>query len=60
MEIEKKSELVEKIKAVIDQDFAEGRTTTYSDSELENIIKDIDSDAYLALIHHRKQVISKK
>lgn len=60
IEIDKKSELVAKIKDVIDQDFAEGRTTTYSDTELENLIKDIDSDAYLALIHHRKQVVSKK
>ena len=58
--IDKHADLVIKMKDAIDKDFAEGRTTTYADPELETIIREVDSDAYLALIHHRRKVISHK
>lgn len=57
---DKRSPLVEKIKAAIDAEYAGGRTTSFSDTELENIIKNADADAYLALIHHRKRIMSEK
>jgi len=56
--LEKHHPLVEKMKEAIDAEFAEGRTTTYADLELENMNRAVDSDAYLALIHNRKKVIS--
>ncbi len=52
--IDKRSELVEKIKAEIDRDFEAGRTTAYGDSELENIIKHIDMEVFVKLAHHIK------
>ena len=40
--------------------YTSGRNTTFSDLELETIIKDVDADTYLALIHHRKSVTSRR
>lgn len=58
--LDKRSELVEKMKAAIDAEYAEGRTTSFADSELEDILKSIDQDAYLALVLHRREVHSRK
>lgn len=58
--IDKRSPLVQKLKEMVDQQYAEGRNTTVADTELENMIKQIDPDAYLALVHHRKEVKSKR
>ena len=55
---DKRSDLVARIKAAVDQQYAEGRNTSFSDLEMENIIKEIDADQYLALLHHRKEVRS--
>ena len=49
LKIDKKSNLVAKIKDEIDKDFTRGRTTAYGDMELENIIHVIDKDAYYKL-----------
>ncbi len=54
--VDKKSELVAKIKAVVDKQYAEGRTTSFGDNELEMIICDIDPIKYTALIHHAADI----
>ena len=54
--ISKNDPLVVKIKEVVDREFAEGRTTTYGDNELEMILQNIDEQAYIALCHHRKSL----
>ncbi len=50
--IDKKTELVQKLKDEVDRQYAEGRTTSFGDNELEKIIKDIDYKAYAAFCHH--------
>ena len=60
MEIDKKHPLVQAVKDAVDAQYKEGRNTTFSDLELETIIKDVDADTYLALIHHRKSVTSRR
>lgn len=55
-EIDKRSPLVEAIKKVIDEDYAAGRNSSFSDDEMENIIKSIDPDKYIALVHHRLEM----
>ena len=50
--IDKKSELVQKIKDEVDRQYAEGRTTSFGDNELEMIIKDADYITYAALCAH--------
>jgi isopropylmalate/homocitrate/citramalate synthase len=45
--------LVAGIKAEVDRQFEEGRTTSVGDDELELIISRVDNDAYIALCHHR-------
>jgi isopropylmalate/homocitrate/citramalate synthase len=54
--IGKNDPLVAKIKEVVDREFAEGRTTTYGDNELEMILQNIDEKAYIALCYHRKSL----
>lgn len=44
--IDKRSELVTKIKEEIDKDFAAGRTTSYGDDELEIVISQIDPEMF--------------
>ncbi len=50
--IDKKDDIVVKMKDAIDKQYAEGRTTTFGDNELEAILKDINSVEYLAMCHH--------
>ena len=52
--LDKRSELVTKIKEEIDKDFAAGRTTAYGDDELETIIGDVDKEMFLKLSHQFK------
>lgn len=56
----KRHKLVQLVKEEIDNEYAAGRTTSYGDSELENIVKQVSPDGYLALVHHRKRVSSRK
>jgi len=58
--IDKRSKLVSKLKNWVDEEYANGRNTSISDLELEQAIKDIDADAYIALVHHRKKISAKK
>ncbi len=60
LRIEKGHKLITQIKEQIDQEYAEGRTTSFGDDEIETIIHRVDPDAFLALIHHRKEVKSRK
>ncbi|MEG1394403.1 MAG: 2-isopropylmalate synthase [Clostridia bacterium] len=48
--IEKKSEVIEKIKAVIDEEFANGRTIFMSDRELDALIAQFDLELHKKLI----------
>ena len=50
--IDKKSGLVQKIKDEVDRQYAEGRTTSFGDNELEMIIRDADYMKYAALCAH--------
>lgn len=49
--IEKQDEYVAKIKAAIDKEYADGRTTSYGDSELEQLIREIDPERFFYLTH---------
>ncbi|HPF56997.1 MAG TPA: 2-isopropylmalate synthase, partial [Clostridiales bacterium] len=49
--IDKKSDLVAKVKEQVDIEYAGGRNTVMGDDELEQIIKKIDFNAYESLIH---------
>ncbi len=49
--VDKHSELVEKIRAAMDAGYAEGRSTMYSDAEMEAFVKAADSDIYRKLCH---------
>jgi citrate (Re)-synthase len=60
MAIAKTDQLVTLIKAGVDRQFAEGRTTTVGDDELELIISQVDNDAYVALCHHRTDWLAAK
>ena len=54
--VDKKSELVAKVKEAVDLEYTEGRNTVMGDDELEQIIKQIDFDAYEKLVHaHLKE-----
>jgi isopropylmalate/homocitrate/citramalate synthase len=50
--LDKRNDLITRIKDEIDRDFAAGRTTAYGDDELETIIKELDMEAFLKLAHH--------
>ncbi len=60
MAVAKTDNLVALIKAKVDRQFAEGRTTSVGDDELELIISQVDGDAYTALCHHRTDWFSNK
>ena len=48
--IEKQSEIVAKMKGVIDEEYSNGRTASMSDSELKKMIKKFDPELYDKLI----------
>lgn len=58
--VDKKDELVVVVKKEVDKEFAEGRTTSFGDDELETIIRDVNEDIYIALCHHRKTWLANK
>ena len=60
MAVSKTDKLVGLIKAEVDKEFEEGRTTSFGDDELELIISQVDNDAYIALCHHRKNLLPKQ
>ena len=54
--LSKNDPLVVAVKELVDREFAEGRTTTFGDNELEMIIQSVDEKAYFALCHHKKSL----
>ncbi len=56
----KQEPLIVAIKSEIDKEFTEGRTTAFGDDELEMIIREVDETAYIALCHHRKDLMAKE
>ncbi|MBQ7500239.1 MAG: 2-isopropylmalate synthase [Clostridia bacterium] len=55
--IDKKSPLVAKMKKIVDEEYAGGRTTVMGDGELETILQQVDFEEYerLSHIHIKKQ-----
>ena len=49
--IDKHDGLVLKIKDEIDKEYANGRTTSFGDMELEQIIRELDPERFFALTH---------
>ncbi|MEF9989952.1 MAG: 2-isopropylmalate synthase [Christensenellaceae bacterium] len=54
--IDKKSAIVAKMKDEVDRQYAEGRTTSFGDNELEMIVRDVDCIAYTALCHQAADI----
>ncbi|MGE5494347.1 MAG: hypothetical protein ACM3S4_03475 [Burkholderiales bacterium] len=52
--IDKKDELVARIKKEVDKEFEEGRTTSFGDDELEFIMRQLDEERYIMFCHHLK------
>ena len=52
--VSKRDGLVEGLKQAVDAEFAEGRTTSFGDDELEMILRSINEEAYISLCYHRK------
>jgi citrate (Re)-synthase len=50
--VDKKHTLVAALKDAIDKQYAQGRTTTMGDEELELLIRDYDEELYFRLTHH--------
>lgn len=50
--VDKKDEIVARIKAEVDKEFEEGRTTSFGDDELEIILRQLDEDRYIKFCHH--------
>jgi isopropylmalate/homocitrate/citramalate synthase len=52
--IDKKDELVARIKKEVDKEFEEGRTTSFGDDELEFLMRQLDEERYIMFCHHLK------
>jgi isopropylmalate/homocitrate/citramalate synthase len=50
--VDKKDELVVRLKNEVDKEFEEGRTTSFGDDELEFIMRQIDEERYFKFCHH--------
>jgi isopropylmalate/homocitrate/citramalate synthase len=54
--IDKKDEMVVTLKEQIDREYAEGRTTSFGDNEMESMIREIDLTRYTAFCVHRNRL----
>lgn len=54
MAMDKKSPLVQKIKDLVDVQYTNGRNTVMGDGELEDMVRVLEPETYLALTHHLK------
>ncbi len=54
--IDKKDEMVVTLKEQIDRQYADGRTTSFGDNEMETMIREIDLTRYTAFCVHKKQL----
>lgn len=52
LQIDKRDDLVIKIKELVDKEYAEGRNTAMGDIELDTMIRKLDPDAHAAFEHH--------
>jgi len=59
--IDKRDELVEKVKELVDLEYANGRNTAMGDIELDDMIKKLDPDKHAAFEHHHlaKKLLNK-
>jgi len=53
--ISKRDEVVLGIKAIVDKEYAQGRTTLLGDDELEDMLLEMDSGYYDKLVHGKKK-----
>ncbi len=54
--VDKRAELIVKMKEIVDREYAEGRNTVMGDGELEDILRTVDFEAYENLSHiHLKE-----
>lgn len=53
--IDKKSDLVQKVKEMVDAEYAEGRNTVMGDAELDDMVRKADLDIYTKLCYHKTQ-----
>lgn len=51
--LNKRSDIIGKVKALVDEEYANGRTTLLGDNELEEKVREADEDFYEALSHSR-------
>ncbi len=49
--IDKHDDFVAKVKDVIDKEYADGRTTSFGDIELEQIMKEVDPERFFEITH---------
>ncbi len=52
--IDKRDDLITKIKALVDAEFEQGRTTVFGDEELENMLREIDPGRYKQFCKRKK------
>ncbi|MBP5661836.1 MAG: hypothetical protein J6X30_01615, partial [Clostridia bacterium] len=52
MTVDKRDPLVEKVKTMVDAEYAAGRNTAMGDIELDDMVRRADADAHLAFEHH--------
>jgi len=57
--VDKKDDIVQSVKEEVDREFAEGRTTSFGDDELETIMREVNDDMFIAFCHHKKNWLSK-
>ncbi len=53
--LSKRSDVVLGIKELVDKEYANGRTTLLGDTELEDMVLEVDADLYDKLVHRRKK-----
>ena len=52
LQIDKRNPIVEKMKTLVDEEYAKGRNTAMGDIELDSMLKNIDADTHAAFEHH--------
>jgi isopropylmalate/homocitrate/citramalate synthase len=60
VDITKRSEVVLSVKALVDDEYAHGRTTLLGDTELEDMVLSVDPDFYDNLVHRARKKIDRK
>lgn len=58
--VDKKSDMVQKVRRLVDEEYAEGRNTAMGDLELEEMVRNTDVEAYIMLCHHKNRPAQKR